>query len=163
MPTPSLADPDTKPANLRDSRRLIAAVVAAFVVAYTCENVLPLLIGSLIDGFGLDEVGAGVLGSLELGGLAAASLLLAPRVDRMSRRHLAVYGAIAACAGHGLSALAGSFPVLVLARIAAGLGEGAAIAAANSAAASATSSSASRRPTAISSSAQFGVSSVAPR
>ena len=137
MPTPSLADPDTKPANLRDSRRLIVAVVAAFVVAYTCENVLPLLIGSLIDGFGLDEVGAGVLGSLELGGLAAASLLLAPRVDRMSRRHLAVYGAIAACTGHGLSALVDSFPVLMLARIVAGLGEGAVIAAANSAAASA--------------------------
>ncbi len=113
------------------------AVVAAFVVAYTCENVLPLLIGSLIDGFGLDEVGAGVLGSLELGGLAAASLILAPRVDRMSRRHLAVYGAIAACTGHGLSALVDSFPVLMLARIVAGLGEGAAIAAANSAAASA--------------------------
>ena len=118
-------------------RRLLLAVVAAFVVAYTGENVLPLLIGSLIDGFGVDEVGAGILGSLELGGLAVASLLLAPRVDRMSRRHLAVYGAIAACAGHGLSALAGSFPLLVLARIVAGLGEGAAIAAANSAAASA--------------------------
>jgi len=112
-------------------------VVAAFVAAYTCENVLPLLIGSLIDGFGLDEVGAGLLGSLELGGLAFASLLLAPRVDRMSRRHLAICGVIAACAGHGLSALAGSFPVLVLARVVAGLGEGAAIAAANSAAASA--------------------------
>ena len=65
-------------------------------MAYTSENVLPLLIGSLIDGFGLDEVGAGILGSLELGGLAIASLLLAPRVDRMSRRHLAICGAIAA-------------------------------------------------------------------
>jgi len=106
-------------------------------VAYAGTNALPLLIGSLIDGFGLDEVGAGLLGSLELTGLAVASLLLAPRVDRMSRRHLAISGVIAACAGHGLSALTGSFPVLVLARIAAGLGEGATIAAANSAAASA--------------------------
>lgn len=131
------ADTDTTRANPRDSRRLLPAVVAAFVVAYTCENALPLLIGSLIDGFGLDEVGAGILGSLELGGLALASLLLAPRVDRMSRRHLAICGVIAACAGHALSALAGSFPVLVFARIAAGLGEGATIAAANSAAASA--------------------------
>jgi predicted MFS family arabinose efflux permease len=131
------ADTDTTRENPRESRRLLLAVVAGFVVAYTGENVLPLLIGSLIDGFGLDEVGAGILGSLELGGLAIASLLLAPRVDRMSRRHLAIYGAIAACAGHGLSALADSFPELVFARIAAGLGEGAAIAAANSAAASA--------------------------
>jgi predicted MFS family arabinose efflux permease len=40
------------------------------------------------------------------------------------------------CRNQGFSALAGSFPVLVLARIAAGLGEGATIAAANSAAAS---------------------------
>ena len=135
--TPSLADPDTQPTTLRDSRRLIVAVFAAFVVAYTGENVLPLLIGSLLDGLGLDEVGAGILGSLELGGLAVASLLLAPRVDRTSRRHLAVLGAIVACAGHALSALAGSFPMLVVARIVAGLGEGAVIAAANSAAASA--------------------------
>jgi predicted MFS family arabinose efflux permease len=112
-------------------------VVAGFVVAYASENVLPLLIGSLIDGLGLDEVSAGILGSLELGGLAASSLLLAPRVDRMSRRRLAIWGALAACAGHLLSALASSFSVLAFARIAAGLGEGAAIAAANSAAASA--------------------------
>jgi predicted MFS family arabinose efflux permease len=128
---------DTAPENSRDSRRLLVAVVAGFVVAYTCENVLPLLIGALIDGFGLDEVGAGVLGSLELGGLAVASLLLASRVDRISRRRLAICGLVAACAGHGLSALAESFPVLALARVAAGLGEGATIAAANSAAASA--------------------------
>jgi predicted MFS family arabinose efflux permease len=130
------ADTNARRTSPRDCRRLLLAVVAAFVVAYTCENALPLLLGSLIDGVGLDEVGAGLLGSLELGGLAIASLFLAPRVDRMSRRRLAILGAIAACAGHGLSALAGSFPVLVLARIVAGLGEGAAIAAANSAAAS---------------------------
>ena len=122
---------------LRDSRRLLLAVVAAFTVAYTGENALPLLIGSLIDGFGLDQPGAGVLGSLELGGLAASSLLLAPLLDRMSRRALAIRGAMIACAGHALSALAGSFLVFALARLAAGLGEGAAIAAANSAAASA--------------------------
>jgi predicted MFS family arabinose efflux permease len=125
------------PAHPRDSARLLLAVVAGFVVAYTGENVLPLLIGSLIDGLGLDEVSAGILGSLELGGLALASLLLAPRVDRMSRRRLAICGVTAACAGHGLSALADSFQALALARIVAGLGEGAAIAAANSAASSA--------------------------
>jgi predicted MFS family arabinose efflux permease len=112
-------------------------VVAAFSVAYAGENALPLLLGSLVDGFGLDEASAGVLGSLELGGLAVSSLLLAPRVDRMSRRQLAVWGAIAACAGHGLSALTDSFSMLAVARFAAGLGEGATIAAANSAAASA--------------------------
>jgi predicted MFS family arabinose efflux permease len=100
-------------------------------------NVMPLLLGSLVDGLGLDEADAGVLGSLELGGLAAASLILAPRVDRISRRDLAVRGAIAACAGHALSALTGSFWILALARFVAGLGEGATIAAANSAAASA--------------------------
>jgi predicted MFS family arabinose efflux permease len=69
--------------------------------------------------------------------LALASLLLAPRVDRMSRRRLAIRCVIAACAGHALSALADSFQALALARIVAGLGEGAAIAAANSAASSA--------------------------
>jgi predicted MFS family arabinose efflux permease len=112
-------------------------LVAAFTVAYTGENALPLLIGSLIDGFGLDAPGAGVLGSLELGGIAASSLLLAPLLDRTSRRRVAIRGALVACAGHALSALAGSYLAFALARLAAGLGEGAAIAAANSAAASA--------------------------
>jgi predicted MFS family arabinose efflux permease len=130
------ADTDTTRATPRDSWRFLLAVVAAFGVAYAGVNALPLLLGSLVDGLGLDEAGAGALGSLELGGLAASSLLLASRVDRVSRRRLAIWGALGACAGHGLSALAGSFPVLVLARIAAGLGEGATIAAANSAVAS---------------------------
>jgi len=136
-PSSAGADTDAKRTNPRDSRRLLLGVFAGFVVAYAGTNALPLLIGSLIDGVGLDEAAAGLLGSLELGGLALASLLLAPRVGRMSRRHLAICGVIGACAGHGLSAATGSFPVLVLARIAAGLGEGATIAAANSAAASA--------------------------
>jgi predicted MFS family arabinose efflux permease len=131
------ADTDTTEAKPRDSWRLLLAVVAAFGVAYEGVNALPLLLGSLVDGLGLDEAGAGALGSLELGGLAASSLLLAPRVDRMSRRRLAFCGALGACAGHGLSALADSFSILALARFAAGLGEGATIAAANSAAASA--------------------------
>jgi predicted MFS family arabinose efflux permease len=96
-----------------------------------------MLLGSLVDGFGVGEAGAGALGSLELGGLAASSLVLAPRVGRVSRRRLAIWGALWACAGHGFSALADSFSILALARLVAGLGEGAAIAAANSAAASA--------------------------
>lgn len=100
-------------------------------------NVMPLLLGSLVDGLGLGEADAGLLGTLELGGLAAASLILAPRVDRISRRDLAIRGAIAACVGHGLSALTDSFSMLALARLVAGLGEGATIAAANAAAASA--------------------------
>jgi len=131
------ADTDATLPPPRDSRRLLLGVSAGFVIAYAGTNALPLLIGSLIDGVGLDEASAGLLGSLELGGLALASLLLAPRVDRLSRRHLALCGVVTACAGHGLSALTDSFPVLVLARIAAGLGEGATIAAVNSAAASA--------------------------
>lgn len=125
------------PAQLRGSWLLLLAVAAGLVLANAGGNALPLLLGSLIDELGLEEAGAGALGSLELGGLAAASLVLASRVDRLSRRHLAIAGGLAACAGHGLSALAGSFPALALARVVAGLGEGATIAAANSAAASA--------------------------
>ena len=55
-PSSAQADTDAKRAGPRGSRRLLLAVVAAFVVAYTSENALPLLIGSLIDGFGLDKL-----------------------------------------------------------------------------------------------------------
>jgi UDP-N-acetylmuramyl pentapeptide phosphotransferase/UDP-N-acetylglucosamine-1-phosphate transferase len=66
--------------NPGDSRRLLLAVVAAFVVAYACENALPLLLGSLVDGLAL---GVTTLAGLA-GGVIAAVLILpvARAVDR---------------------------------------------------------------------------------
>ncbi len=89
------------------------------------------MVGVLVDGLGLDAARAGLIGSLEIGGMAASALLLAPRVSRWSLRTLALLGACGAASAHGLSILAGDFATLAGLRLAAGIFEGATVAAAN--------------------------------
>ncbi|MDJ0869843.1 MAG: MFS transporter [Myxococcota bacterium] len=115
---------------------LVLGVLAAQGVGFAGSNSMPLLVGSVIDGLGLIEAQAGLLGSTELGALAGVSLLIAPRMGHLSRRRVALLGALLAATGHVLSALAPSFELLLAARLLAGCGAGAAVAAGNAAAAS---------------------------
>lgn len=119
----------------RDPLRLLPAVVAATGIGLAGINVLPLLMGALMDGLGLGEAGAGLLGSLELVALALVSLGVAAQADRWSRRRLALLGAATAVLGHVASAFAEGFLPLAAARLVAGAGEGAALGAGNAAAA----------------------------
>ena len=95
------------------------------------SNSLPLLVGAVIDGIGLDARQAGLLGSVEIGAMALASLLLAPRVGSISRRGVALVSAAVLAGAHLLSALPESLAWLVILRLVAGLGEGCIFATAN--------------------------------
>jgi predicted MFS family arabinose efflux permease len=120
----------------RDPGGLFTAALAAFTVALSSTNALPLIVGSLIDGMALGEDAAGLLGSLELGAMALGTLALAPGMDRISRRGLARVACLAAAAAHVASAFADGFVSVAALRTAAGLAEGGVLAAANAAVAS---------------------------
>jgi predicted MFS family arabinose efflux permease len=96
-----------------------------------------MLVGAIMDGFSLSAREAGLAGSVELGAIAVVSLLIAPRVSSLSRSSLALVGVAVTIVGYSLSAVAPSYGPLVVARLVAGLGEGAILAAGNAAAASA--------------------------
>lgn len=117
----------------RDPRGLLWSAVAATTVALLGFNALPLLVGSVIDGLHLDPGRAGLLGSVEIGAMAAASLLLAPRVGTLSRRGVALGSTAAIALAHLACVAASDFGLLVVLRLTAGLGEGALYATVNAA------------------------------
>ncbi len=123
----------SSPAPQGDPPRLLLGILAGAAIGFAAQGSLPILVGAVIDGLGVNEAAAGLLASAEIGTVALASLLLAPRIHRVSRRRLARLGAIVACIGQALAAASGSFETLLAARVVAGLGEGAAFAAANAA------------------------------
>ncbi len=115
----------------RDPRTLLWAAAAASWVGLLGSNSLPLLVGAVIDGIGFDTRQAGLLGSVEIGAMALASLLLAPRVGSISRRGVALVSAAVLAGAQLLSALPESLAWLVMLRVVAGLGEGCVFATAN--------------------------------
>lgn len=132
---PHRSDTAVSDAQQRDapegSRGSLVSIVAATGVGLGGSTAMPQLLGALIDGRGLEASAAGLLGSLELGMVAIASLLVAPRVGRTSRLGLALGGAALAALGHLASAAADSYALLAVARLVAGCGAGLALAAGN--------------------------------
>lgn len=116
----------------RDPRSLLPCVVASLGVGLLGFNVLPIAIGTLVDGVGLDEGQAGWIGSLELAGMALSALALAPRISILSLRSLAFGAALVALLAHGLSAAAEGFGAIAVTRFVAGLAQGAIVAVGNS-------------------------------
>jgi predicted MFS family arabinose efflux permease len=101
------------------------------------STALPIIVGALMEARGFGETAVGLLGSAELGGMAAASLLAAGPLRRRSRRGFGLAGVAIAVVGHGLSALPLSYSALLMMRIVAGVGEGIAVASGGAAAAGA--------------------------
>jgi predicted MFS family arabinose efflux permease len=102
----------------RSELKLLLGAVAAYCVGYLGSNLMPILVTTLLDGTGLDEQAAGLLGSIEL-------------------TVLAIGGAAIAGFGFAASANAGTFTAMVVGRLIIGAGAGVAIAAANATLASA--------------------------
>ncbi len=125
------------PPAVRDTAKLLFAVVGASAIGLAGTNALPLLLGALSEGLGLEPDAAGVVGSVELACVALASLSASTRVHRLSRRRLALVGGVLAVLGHLSSAFADQYAMLLAARALAGIGEGLALAAANAASAAA--------------------------
>lgn len=108
----------------RDPASLFPAALAASVAGISITHVLPFLVGSLMDGIGLDARHAGLLASAEMGTMALGALAVAPRVGRLSRRALALAASAALLVLHGSSAASDSFAQLFFLRALAGLAEG---------------------------------------
>jgi predicted MFS family arabinose efflux permease len=106
-------------------------VVAAAGAGLIGFDTLPVVLGAIVDGTGIDEGRAGRIASLELGSMAVAALVLAPRVSGVSLRGLALGSAAIAAAAHAASMLADGFAALAALRSIAGLAEGALVAAGN--------------------------------
>jgi len=117
--------------------RLLAAVVAAEAGALVGLEASPIIVAALMDHFALSEAHAGGLASGELCALAIAAVASAGFMARHSRVRVAIAAAIVAFAAHLASAYASDYPLLLAARITAGLGEGVAFAAGAAAAAGA--------------------------
>jgi predicted MFS family arabinose efflux permease len=99
-------------------------VLAASVAGISVTHLLPFLVGSLMDGIGLDARRAGLLASAELGAMAVGALAVAPRVARLSRRAFALGACAALLVLHGGSAALDALAPLFTLRVLAGLAEG---------------------------------------
>jgi len=106
-------------------------VVAAEGAGLVGFDTLPVVLGAIVDGLGIDEARAGRIASLELGSMALAALVLAPRVSGLSLRALALLAAGIAAAAHTISMLVDGFAALATLRAIAGLAEGALVASGN--------------------------------
>ena len=110
---------------------------ASYGTGYLSYMLSPVVIGSAAVGLGLDAGQTGLLATAELFTFALTMLVVAPRIDRISRRKLALTGAGLAFAGHAGSAFAGDYDLLIIARVVAGIGLGLLVAAGNATIASA--------------------------
>lgn len=122
-------------------------LLAALLVATLSVNSMPLLVGGVIAGLKLNAANAGLLASMELGAVAVTTLYLSKDLCKFDFRSLALWGTLLAFLGNiscwltllDLSPLAGfislngqsidgAVGVLMLGRVIAGIGAGAALA-----------------------------------
>ena len=113
--------------------RFIVAAVGVLAISALGAETLPVLVGAMMDGLGLDAVRVGRIASVEMGAQALAALGLAPRIDRLDRRRLIVAAGCVAVLAHLGSARASSETEILALRGLAGLAEGTALAVVNAA------------------------------
>jgi len=114
-----------------EKRTTFCTFAAIYGVGYLSYMLMPLQIGALIKSLALNEAQAGTIATAELLSLAIALFAIAPKIASFSKRKLALTGALIVIIGHGLSATADSYTLLILYRICAGIGAGMVLAAGN--------------------------------
>jgi len=110
-----------------DTRRALAALVAAYSVGMVMMYVIPLVVGSIADAFGVREGTAGIVSSLELGTMAVAAFTLSARFGKRNVRGLVFISISGVFVGNVVSmfsVLAGKWPLFVILRGMIGLCEG---------------------------------------
>ena len=112
-------------------RMTLAAFAAAYGVGFLPLLVQPFLIGASIVSLGLSGAEAGLLGTAEFAGIMIGSLAVAPMIGKLPRRTLAITGTAVAIACNLVSIASDTYTLLVVMRIIAGLGCGAALASGN--------------------------------
>lgn len=132
-----MSDSGATPTSASDTTKLTLAVILTTQLGYGGMGVMPFLMGALIDHRGLAPAAAGLLGSVELAGLAVASIGLAGLFSRGRRKGWILVSLGVAALGHGLSVLDFGYEVLIASRAIAGVGEGGLVAGGMAAAAGA--------------------------
>ena len=109
---------------------LFCSLVAGVFFGELGSMMMPFQIGALIDGLDLGEAAAGLLGSAETVTIGCCMLVVALGAVRMSPRKMAVCGAVIAGSGQLLSALTDIYALILIFRVAVGLGSALCLAAA---------------------------------
>jgi predicted MFS family arabinose efflux permease len=105
-------------------RSLVVAVCVGSGLAHVVTSTMPFQVGALIDGGGISSSQAGLFALFEVGALALGMILIAPWIDRLPVKALAISSALlAAAANVGLS-FASAFPFQLLCGTLAGFGFG---------------------------------------
>jgi predicted MFS family arabinose efflux permease len=112
-------------------RTAVVAFAAIWGTGLFSQAMSPFLVGTLISDGGLDPRQAGLVQSTELVAIAAMSLLLSFRIHRLSKRLLAISGALLVVTMHFLSAASIQLDYLMVCRGLAGVGAGLVLAAGN--------------------------------
>jgi len=110
-----------------ESRRGRAALMVAHCAGMVDLVALPVWVGTLIAHYRFDPQQAGLLATLFLAGAVLASVLLAPRFNRLNGRIVATLGFAAAAAGFALAAGSRDFGTLALLHALSGVATGAAL------------------------------------
>ncbi|WP_140635334.1 MFS transporter [Methylibium rhizosphaerae] len=110
-----------------DSKRGRTALMVAHCAGMVDLVALPVWVGTLIAQFRFDARQAGLLATLFLAGAVAASLVLAPRFNRLNGRLVATLGFAAAALGFGIASTTADFGVLGGLHLLCGLAAGSAL------------------------------------
>ena len=113
------------------NREVLGPFAAIYGVGFAPLLILPFLFTALINHFAISEAQAGVLVSIELGAMCIGSLLVAPIIDRIAKKYLALFGAALAILGNLLLISTESIITSYSYFVIAGLGYGFTLAAGN--------------------------------
>jgi predicted MFS family arabinose efflux permease len=108
--------------NLPFARLVLVSMLLHINVSTTYA--LPFIVGSTMDGLGLNSVQAGFLATIEFVGMAATSLLLSAGSSAWNLKRRVLIAAVLVIVGELTSALVDNYEMLGAARILVGAGEG---------------------------------------
>lgn len=116
---------------------VLSAFASAYGVGLLTLLMLPFLMGAMMNGLELSEGTTGLILSVEFTLAMVSSLLIAPYINRVPRKTVAVIGTVMVIIANILSAYISDVALLICVRAFAGFGAGLALAAGNSVIASA--------------------------
>jgi hypothetical protein len=103
---------------------LVIAVCVGSSLAHVGTSTMPFQVGALMDGSAISSGQAGLFGLFEVGALALGMILIAPWIDRLPIRVLAITSALLSAAANIALFYARAFPIQLLCGAVAGLGYG---------------------------------------
>jgi predicted MFS family arabinose efflux permease len=101
-------------------------ILSLMTMSMACDlttYVMPLIVGALVTQHGMSDSQVGFIAMAQLMGCALLSFAMAPMVRRLRPRATIALGLVLVAAGNGFTLLAHHAPLMIAARLSAGLGE----------------------------------------